>query len=106
MSDIHVGDIGTAFVVTIKDESNNIVDISSASSKTISFRKPDKTTLSKTASLTTNGTDGKMQVVTASGDLSVKGRWIGQAKVVFAGGQWYTNVFSFEVEGNIEDGTF
>ena len=106
MADIHVNDVGTAFVVTVKDETNTIVDISTASVKKIFLKKPDKTVISKDAVLTTNGTDGKMQIVTASGDLSVKGQWIGQGKVIFPAGQWFTTNFSFEVEGNLEDASF
>lgn len=106
MAEIHVGDIGTAFIITVKDESDNIVDVSTATLKTISFKNPSKVIISKSAALTTDGTDGKIQVVTASGDIDQKGRWVGQAKVGFAGGQFYTNVFKFEVEGNIDDETF
>lgn len=106
MAEIHVGDIGTAFIITIKNEADAIVDISTAVSKTVYFKKPSTEIISKNAVLTTDGADGKMQVVTTSGDIDQKGRWIGQAKVEFVGGQWYTNNFIFNVEGNIVDGTF
>ena len=39
-SEIHVNDIGTRFLVTVKDGSD-VVDISSATSLAINFRKPD-----------------------------------------------------------------
>ena len=39
-SEIHVDDVGTKFLATIKDD-GVVVDISTASSITMKFRKPD-----------------------------------------------------------------
>ena len=45
--EIHVDDIGTAFVVTLKDQDGNAVDVSAADIEFL-FRAPDKTVTSKT----------------------------------------------------------
>jgi len=45
--EVHVDDIGTRFLVTVKDD-GVVVDISSASSLAINFRKPDDTVVNRT----------------------------------------------------------
>ena len=57
-NEIRVGDIGTKFQVTVKDGAS-VVDISSATStKQIILKKPDGTTLTKSATFSSDGTDG------------------------------------------------
>lgn len=102
-AEIHVNDIGTAIVATIKDENDEIVDVSTATEKTMYFKKPDKTLLTKEATLKTDGTDGVIQYVFASGELDMAGVWLNQAKVVFVDGQWHSSIDSFQVSHNLED---
>ena len=100
-NEIHVGDIGTSFQVTLYD-STNIVDISGATTKTLYFLKPDGTTkLTKTASFLTDGTDGILEYLTISGDLDVSGTWKIQAKVVLPSGEWSSDIGKFKVYDNI-----
>lgn len=75
---IHVGDIGTVFTLTIKDDAGAAVNVSSAAgagTKKIKFLRPDGTVLEKTATFTTDGTDGKITCTSASGDLNQAGMW-------------------------------
>jgi hypothetical protein len=99
--EIHVGDIGTVFRVEVKNASGAVVDISSATSKTISFQKPDGTDVTQTASFTTDGTDGLLQYATLAGDLDQTKLWSYQAKVVLAAGEWNSSVIHFDVFPNV-----
>ena len=98
--EIHVGDIGTVFEVTIKD-GDSVVDVSSASTMQLLFLKSDKTTLTKTATHKTDGTDGIIQYATISGDLDVAGTWKLQAYIVISGNSWKSDVATFVVHANI-----
>jgi len=99
-NEIHVGDIGTVLVVTIKDGTTTI-DISSATTKQIILTAPDGGKLTKAASFTTDGTDGKMQYATVAGDLDEAGWWKLQGRVVLAAGTWSTDITRFEVHQNL-----
>ncbi len=98
--EIHVGDIGTVFETTIKD-GDSIIDISSASTKSIIFRKPDKTTVTKAGSFTTDGTDGKLRYAIIADDLDAAGKWKIQVKIIMPSGTWYTDTGSFRVHENL-----
>ena len=99
-SEIHVNDIGTKFLVTIKDD-GVVVDISAASSISIIFKKPDDEVVNKTGTLYTDGTDGKVYYDTLEGDLDEAGHYKLQAKVVLAGGSYYTDIYNFQVHCNL-----
>lgn len=100
-AEIHVGDIGTAFKATILNEADEVVDVSTVTTKQLIFRKPDGTLLTKTATFDTDGTDGVIKYTSASGDLDVKGQWKMQGYVVFPGGSWKTSIHDFEVVCNL-----
>lgn len=99
-NEVHKSDIGTVFVVTVKD-GGSALDISGATTKEIFFQVPDGTTLTKTAAFTTDGTNGKIQYTTISGDLSVTGQWKLQAHVINASGEWRSDLSPFTVHENI-----
>jgi|TARA_R100000008_G_scaffold76973_1_gene57146 hypothetical protein len=99
-SQIHVNDIGTQLIGTVKD-SGAIVDISSASSITMIIKKPDQTTSTKTASFNSDGSDGKMKYVTVSGDLDQAGNYKIQGKVVIGSATYYSSISTFKVYCNI-----
>ena len=98
--EIHVGDIGTAFEVTLKD-CDVVVDVSTASVKQIIFKKPDKTVVTKTAVFKTDGTDGIIQYITILDDLDMKGTWYIQAKVSLPTGTWSSDKSKFKVYDNL-----
>lgn len=100
-NEIHKNDIGTVFEVTVKD-GTDIVDLSSATELELLFLKPNGTKLTKTASLVSDGTDGKMQYTTVSGDLNASGTWKLQGHVVFGStGEWHSDTIVFEVYDNL-----
>jgi hypothetical protein len=98
--EIHEGDIGTIFEVTLQD-GDAIVDISAASEMYILFEKADGTTLTKTAVHKTDGTDGILQYVTILDDLTPVGNWKVQAHVVLPTGSWKSDISKFKVYANL-----
>lgn len=98
---IHVGDIGTQFVLTIKDCGEDIIDISTVISIDIIFSKPDGTTLTKVGAFYTDGTDGKVKYVIQDDDLDMAGNWKIQAFVDFGSTEFYSTIQSFKVYGNL-----
>ena len=100
-ADVHVNDWGTVFVITIKDETGAVVDVSSASTKKIIFTKPNGEVLVKDAFFTNLGTDGKIQYTTEDGDIDVPGMWKIQGMIETAGGLWSSDITEFEVEPNL-----
>lgn len=99
-SEIHQNDIGTVFILTIKDQDGAIVDLSLSSSKEIIFLKPDLSSHTKTASFVTDGVDGKISYIATSGDLEQDGWWKIQGRVTFSTGVWSTNTTQFIVYPN------
>lgn len=99
-SEIHEGDIGTKLLVTVTDD-GTVVDISSASALSIFIRKPNGTILTRTGTLETDGTDGKMYYITVSGDLDAAGNYKIQGQVVLPSGSYYTSTATFKVHCNL-----
>lgn len=100
MTDIYVGDIGTIFRATVKD-GGVAKDISSATKIELTFRKPDGTEATKTATFTTDGSDGKMQYTSVLNDLDQAGRWILQGYLETPAGKWHTDLYHFLVMENL-----
>jgi hypothetical protein len=99
--EIHVGDVGTIFRITLKD-GKLIVDISTQTVLKINFKKPDNTTVSKDALLTTDGKDGKLEYASEVDFLDQAGdEWYMQAYVVLSGGSWKSDVHKFTVYPNL-----
>src|SRR5262245_42640865 len=93
--------IGVAIICTIKED-GVAVDVSTVSTKQIIFRKPDGSTVTKTATFTSGGTDGKIQYTTVSGFLDMVGVWECQGYVVFAAGfDGRSDVQQFKVDANL-----
>lgn len=83
--EVHVGDINTSLELIVT-EGGAVVDIGTASSMTIRFRKPSGTIVEKTAVLKTDGSDGNMRYLSESGFLDEAGRWMRQGH--FTLGTW------------------
>lgn len=100
VEEIHVGDIGTILEATIKNI-NTVVDISTATTKSILLQKPSGAVLTKAGNFTTDGTDGKLDYTTISGDLDESGVWQIQSHVINAVGDWHSDIKSFSVFPNL-----
>lgn len=104
--EIHVGDIGSIFEVTVVeiDEVTGlpvIVDISTATLMQIRFKKPDLSVVVQTAAFSTDGTDGKLKYTSVLGDLDQPGDWRLQGYVEMPAWQGHTSIGEFDVEPNL-----
>ncbi len=101
--EIHVGDVQTKFLLTIKD-GTTVVDVSDpVDSWFIKFEKPDGTLADLVAAFETDGTDGKVFVLSNITTLVIDqaGKWKMQARVGISttspASLWYSNVEEFQV---------
>lgn len=102
-NEVHLGDIGTVFRLTVKD-GTTVVNVSTADQpgeKEVIFTKPDGTKLTKAAAFTTNGSDGQIQYTTIAGDLDQAGLWQNQGHVKLDSGEWWTDTATFRVHANL-----
>ena len=99
-SEIHLEDVGIRIIATIKNEDDEIVDISSATTKQFIFNKPDGSSVTKSASLYSDGTDGKMYYATEDGFLDQIGYWEVQGYVVVGASEWHTNITKIKIHRN------
>ena len=103
----HVGDIGTDLRFKILDESYGaqagaVVDVSSATTIQIKFRKPGGSVVTVTGALVTDGTDGLVKyTTTAATFLDEAGGWSAQVRVALGSGDWHTAHGKFFVESNL-----
>lgn len=102
-SEIHQNDVGTRFLITVKDDGKlvNISGVAGSSIHQISFRKPSDTVIYRNAILQDYGISGIMYYDTVAGDLDEAGVYKLQAKVVVPSGTYYTDIYTFKVFGNI-----
>lgn len=100
--EIHVGDVGTVLEITILDNDTLLaLDISSATEKEINLKAPDGEKTQHTATFTNDGSDGKIEYTTISGDIDEAGLWRIQGKVILPGGVFYSDIDSFVVEDSL-----
>ena len=103
VKELRVGDIGTEFVAAIRDQDGAIINISASLVRRFLFRKPDGTSMIKTAVFTTDGTDGLVEYVTIADDVDQAGEWGWQAFIRMAAGEWRTNIHPVAVYANIDE---
>ncbi len=104
--EIHVGDIGTVFEITLQDCSDPAaivpVDLTGATTIEIIFQKPPSTKVVQTGVVVNPpGTDGLIKYTSVADDLDKSGTWKIQARVVFPTGEWFSSVDEFIVYPNI-----
>jgi hypothetical protein len=71
---VHVGDVGTVIVLTVYED-NEVKNISAAASLQILIKKPGGLVLTKDATFSTDGQDGKIQYTTESDGWTEEGRY-------------------------------
>ena len=104
--EIHQNDIGTRFQVTIRDcGGTDPIDVSTAAFRQFTFRKPSDTLMNRTASIFDDGsaTSGVIYYDTVAGDLDEVGIYKLQAKISFASGTYYTDIYTFKVHCNLQE---
>jgi hypothetical protein len=65
------------------------------------LKSPSGNAKTKTASFTSDGTDGKIQYITVEGDLDEIGTWRLQSKITFPTASWSTEIGTFKVYENL-----
>lgn len=98
--EIHKGNVGTVFRLTVTDHDGDVIDISSADTKKIVFKKPNGQLSVKDAEFVTDGSDGKLQYTTVDGDLDYAGWWSAWPRVTTATQSWNGEDVEFEVKAN------
>ena len=101
INEIHKGDVGTIFTFTIYDETNTLLNIGSATTKNVIIKKPNNTTLTKSASFYTDGSDGKLSYTTVSGDLDLIGTYYLQCYISMPIGSFYSDINNIQVFNNL-----
>lgn len=96
-------DYGAVMELTVKDESGDAVDLSSASTYTITFRKPDGSTATKDLSFGTDGSDGVVTYTFIDGDLDQAGLWTYQVSILLPSGEFHSRPQSFRVIDSFSD---
>lgn len=101
-NEIHKGDEGTKFSITLYDGSS-VKDISYATvSKQVIFKKPSGGIATKTGVFETDGTDGILTYTTVDGDLDEVGHWKIQVRLAGPASDRRTDIGSFIVHENLE----
>lgn len=81
---IHKGDKGVVLVVTFYDEDGDALDVSSATTIEMHFKKPDGETAVVTAAYVSDGSDGQLEYTTLAATLDQAGTWQYQGYIVTA----------------------
>lgn len=106
-AEIHVGDVGTSFRATFRDEADAVIDISAATELKMWFEKPaategeDPETVEFDATLVADGADGVAEYVTDEGDLDRPGNWRVQGVVTLGAAKVHSNITKFKVFANL-----
>jgi len=77
------------------------VDISSATTKQIIIKPPIGDNITKTATFSSDGTDGKLRCVTVDDDLGIAGNYQTQAYVELINFTGFSSITSFQVVDNL-----
>jgi hypothetical protein len=99
---IHVGDIGTVFMIPIVEEDGiSPIDISGCTVRKILFKKSNGVKISKDAIFATDGKDGIIQYTGIDGDIDISGYWHMQGYIELPSGKFYSEITRFKVEKNL-----
>ena len=105
VEEVHINDEGTIFRITINDcDADGVqspLDVSAATLLELIFKSPTGVLKTMSASLTTDGTDGKIEYTTITNDMDEIGNWRLQARVEFSSGKWKSDIGSFRVHENL-----
>ena len=101
---MQINDFGTVLLITIKDQDDATVNVSSADAEAkrqITFRRKDGSEITKSLSFDSDGTDGKVEYTFADGDIDITGEWEYQVYLDLTAGEWYSSKAVFTVYPNL-----
>lgn len=99
--EIHVGDKGTQFTVTLYD-GTSVVDLSASTGLTVEFKKPDGTIVTGTTSITGSGTAGTFTFTAdTTTTWAADGKWRMQVVASFSTSKFRSDIYEFRVFPNL-----
>lgn len=100
LNNIQVGATNLLIKLELR-EGYGILDISDATVKNIVIEKPGSTVMTKTATFSTDGTDGLIYYRTVAGDLNEAGTYQLQAYIEMPDFSGYSTIQTFAVTANL-----
>lgn len=97
---LQVNDEGTIIRTVLRNQDDDPMDLTGASTLTFRFKKPDDTVVEKTATVSGSATDGTLVYLTEAGFLDQAGTWEFQVYIELASGSWHSDVSQFQVKEN------
>lgn len=98
---IRVDDENTTLEVELLENCTAPLPIDQATVKNIIIARPDSTTITRAASFTTDGTDGKMFILSLAGDFTMSGTYYIQGYIESPGWNGHSDISEFEVFDNL-----
>ena len=98
---IRVGDENTNLEITLLENCDLPLNVQQATVMNITVARPDKTTFTRAASHTGNGTDGKINILSLTTDFTMSGTYYIQAYVETPGWNGHSDIGEFEVFDNL-----
>ena len=100
MTDLQVADVGVVIELEITDGTDPI-DVSAATTIEIIIKRSGSASITKTATFTTTGVDGKIRFTTVATDFAQVGEYGVQAHIVLGAQDWRTTVAALDVAENL-----
>ena len=98
---IQANAVGLVITLAVKDEAGAALDLTTATTTQIILKPPQGYPITKTATVPSPATDGKVRYVTEAGVLGVPGKWRAQAFVAVGGNEYYSTTIEFQVGANL-----
>lgn len=98
MSNPKRNDVGVVIERTLVTPKGVVIPLGGASGLKLWLKYPDGTVTHLTASLSTDGSDGKIRRVSQEGDLSQRGSYQAMFYYELGGSKLHSDLFSFTVE--------
>lgn len=96
-------DVGLQLIYQFVDVDGNPINIAAAQGLTLKLGYPDGTSADKTATLLTDGTDGKIYYITLNGDLNQFGSYKVQGKFSSSGKAYSGQEVPLQVYPNVDN---
>lgn len=95
------GSIGNFLEIEVLENCVSPLNISGATLKEITIKRPDNTSFTRAADFTTDGTDGLISLTSIVTDLTLEGTYYIQAYLELPAWQGNTSIGEFDVEENL-----
>ena len=100
-ANLHVGDIGTAIIMTVNNQDGIPIDLSSFTNLVLIIKRSDASIVERTCIFVTNGVDGKVQYISTINDFTILGNYKFQVRCSSGGNVWHSNILVNKVYPNV-----